>query len=163
MVAGSADNGGCSCISFCSQELMACCQAWRWRQTHKRWGGVLTEDSSGRIVTGETGLAHTRTSKKSVRVHRVHLACHSRVLCCCGSLGARALPMAITPQRQGWGSRKSGFILPIVDDESCDFLYRREKTSQQSSLRRCARSCSGEGDGRVPMAAGFSLPSMVSD
>ena len=24
--------------------------------------GVLTEDCSGRIVTGETGLAHTRTA-----------------------------------------------------------------------------------------------------
>ena len=31
-----------------------------------RWQGrVLTENSSGRIITGETGLAHTRTENMS--------------------------------------------------------------------------------------------------
>ena len=33
-----------------------------WGAGDKRWWGwELTEDSSGRIVTGETGLAHTRS------------------------------------------------------------------------------------------------------
>jgi hypothetical protein len=31
--------------------------------------GVLTEDCTGRIVTGETGLAHTRTSTRQLMSH----------------------------------------------------------------------------------------------
>ena len=31
----------------------------------RRQGRVLTENSSGRIITGETGLAHTRTENMS--------------------------------------------------------------------------------------------------
>lgn len=38
-----------------------------WGAGDKRWWGwELTEDSSGRIVTGETGLAHTRSRRESV-------------------------------------------------------------------------------------------------
>lgn len=36
-----------------------------WRRLRPADEGELTEDSSGRIVTGETGLAHTRTGIKS--------------------------------------------------------------------------------------------------
>jgi hypothetical protein len=62
MVAGSSDNGGCINVKMSSRigrRLRNC--AWCSKLGQCRRMGGLTEDSSRRIVTGETGLAHTRT------------------------------------------------------------------------------------------------------
>jgi hypothetical protein len=86
MMAGSADNGRCTRISCGSRECAGCGQALRWLQPAEGCGGVLTEDSSGRIVTGETGLAHTRTSKSQLESIASRPRGRARTWCC-GSSG----------------------------------------------------------------------------
>ena len=84
----------------------------------------LTENGSGRIVTGETGLAHTRTVNCQFRLilSRVPRPLLQR---CLLSLALRAAAgTADYPTAAGMAavSKLEAPSLPIVDDEGCDFL-----------------------------------------
>lgn len=76
MVTGTTDNGGYNQVSFFLSFIFPVFRLFfltghlPWQRqpgpsskgTHSKGGGVeLTEDSPGRIITGETGLAHSRT------------------------------------------------------------------------------------------------------
>jgi hypothetical protein len=58
MVARSADNGSCKGVS---RRFYTDIRGHKMAMPGEAGMGALTEDCSWRIVTGETGLAHTRT------------------------------------------------------------------------------------------------------
>lgn len=92
-------------------------------QAARRMKGKLTENCTGRIVTGETGLAHTRTSdcQLMVLLLSVPIALLRRTRG--GFARAWAQAMQIAPPQQGWLELWiGGMSSPIVDDEGCDFL-----------------------------------------
>jgi hypothetical protein len=71
MVAGATDDGGFGVHQHCCSG--ACGEA----KLAPRIGEGLTEDGTGGIVTGETGLAHSRTevswsASESSRAHDSH-------------------------------------------------------------------------------------------
>lgn len=71
----------------------------------------LTEDGSGCIVTGETGLAHTRSGREKL-----------------------AFTFSASLKLEFEGNFKAeGFVgvgeIPIVNNESSDFLYTAKQTS----------------------------------
>lgn len=99
-------------------------------------GRALTEDCSGRIVTGKTGLAHTRTAKQSAQSN----PSHSALAPCCGVVGGglgRGAGVADNPTT-GMTTVQIRGSSPIVDDESRDYANR----CQQGSLRWTAHSWS---------------------
>jgi len=110
MMAGSADDRGCKSgqssrkNGYTSPKAELMPQVLDFSSKVKVKEGVLTENSSGRIVTGETGLAHTRTSNgqpKFIKSIIRERCCGSGVVC-----GRRRrlwlwLPQ-ITPQQGCW-------------------------------------------------------------
>jgi hypothetical protein len=72
--------------------------------------GALTEDCSGRIVTGETGLAHTRTVNCQLEsIIWLYLARCCRGLVAFGDVVGAA--MRIAPLQQGWRVLGFGGVL----------------------------------------------------
>lgn len=111
------------------------------RQCHRRdselrsRSGALTENSSRGIITGETGLAHTRTTASqlySIRNHLFHQARDPPP----GVVAPRPCCGCCSPQRglKG-GDRRVCDVgeaanvdsLPIVDDESGNFFCKTER------------------------------------
>jgi hypothetical protein len=66
MVAGTTDNGRCRR----SVDARGTWETERSRSARLQYRGKLTENSAGSVVTGETGLTHTRTGRKSARIHQ---------------------------------------------------------------------------------------------
>lgn len=119
---------------------------------------VLTEDCSGRIVTGETGLAHTRTGDCQLK-----FISSADIARCRGGRrrGSDKAQARTAPPQQGWRYWASGGAnSPIVDDEGCDFLC-----SGQSRLAELIEiEGMVDGDGQDTGRSGWScLPSMLID
>jgi hypothetical protein len=46
---------------------------YRHRDSAGTWKAGLTEHSSGCVITGETGLAHTRTKTPSISINSIYV------------------------------------------------------------------------------------------
>jgi hypothetical protein len=90
---------------------LSCYQLRKWSQ--------LTEDSSWRIVTGETGLAHTRAAKRVSMLFSI--ASYSCIAFAIGRVSAeRRLAMAVD-RRHEEGS-------PIVNDQCCNLFCESQSS-----------------------------------
>jgi hypothetical protein len=123
MMAGTTDDGRWArcqfrCCRFC--QLAGLRGERVWLSAVPR----LTEDSTGSIITGEAGLAHARTNQLSVPLIILDLFFRR------GGETSRAAPRAIgrgglsvvLRPRVGGEGKGSAAGLPIVDNESSDFL-----------------------------------------
>ena len=106
MVTRSADNGSCKAVRIefshhttpRGHSVTLSMQLLR----NKLWIEVLTEDCSGRIVTGETGLAHTRTVECQLKSICVAVTSRAAVEVVMGALeGAWALGTRESPSTAG--------------------------------------------------------------
>ena len=118
---------------------------------------ALTEDSSWRIVTGETGLTHTRAASLSVALScLIAIACPRSV-----SFAARKCVDDVGSEAETWsgaaGRQWAGAFLPIVNDEGSDLLCRWQLKSAQCPRRlddRC-RGGMGAGTARVEIRPAY--------
>lgn len=126
MVARTTDDGGCDKVNkpfslrqCSSNELGAAERRYHGQLSRRR--GRLTEDGAGRIITGETGLAHTRTGE-SVSVALEVAIC--------------ARPAAADARRRGAGwlwSQPGGWLDPTREG-------RQQCNSYPLSMTRAATS-----------------------
>lgn len=136
MVTGTADNGGCFLTLETFYLMRDRCGVDRAGPSWALGRRKLTENSSGSIVTGETGLAHTRTM---ITVSRCPCLYPAR-----GGWGVEFEALESNAQQRGdldpphvCGSGAGGESkqsLPIVDDESCDFLCNDEANVSRRNL-----------------------------
>jgi hypothetical protein len=122
-----------ACLSESGSHSLSSVQRAQCSAAGARWRvEELTEDCSGRIITGETGLAHTRT----INCQLISIRYTSFVRSCrrageARRRGGRCQCRQPLHDRDGRSSMSGGMISPIVDDEGCDFLCSEEQKSAE--------------------------------
>ena len=99
MMTGPADNGCCEIVSppfflYRSVENQLYTPLfWGFEEVRKE--GLLTKNSSGRIITGETGFAHTRTG-----ANQPSPSLYQTFACCCRAVVSRSRRLQQSSQQQ---------------------------------------------------------------